>query len=108
MEAEAWALREAITWLVEAGLSRVVIELDCMLVVNAITDMSINNSEFGCIINSCKQLLRNYPNFEISFLKRQANFVAHLLVRSSKSYTCSQTLDYSPSCITTTLMNEII
>jgi ribonuclease HI len=83
MEAEAWALREAITWLVEAGLSRVVIELDCMLVVNAITDTSINNSKFGCIINSCKQLLRNHPKFEISFIKRQVYFVAHSLARAS-------------------------
>ncbi|MCI55673.1 60S ribosomal protein L23, partial [Trifolium medium] len=45
-EAEAWALKEAITWVRELELSRVVIELDCLLVVNAIKESSNNHTEF--------------------------------------------------------------
>ncbi|MCI07849.1 60S ribosomal protein L23, partial [Trifolium medium] len=37
-EAEAWELKKAITWLQELELTIVVIELDCLLVVNAIKD----------------------------------------------------------------------
>jgi hypothetical protein len=45
---------------------------------------------------------------EIVFVKRQANFVAHSLARASKSYARSQVVNSIPSCIATTLINEII
>ncbi|KAK2399385.1 hypothetical protein QL285_049205 [Trifolium repens] len=108
MEAEAYALKEAIIWLGELGLSRVDIELDCLPVVQAINDKSSNQTEFGIIIEDCKILLANYPNFKISFIRRQANFVAHTLARASRSYASHQTFDLIPSCIVPTLMNEIV
>jgi len=46
VEAEAIGLREAIIWLGELGLSRVLIELDCKLVVDDISDSIINHFEF--------------------------------------------------------------
>jgi hypothetical protein len=106
-EAWAWALRECMFWLGEL-YSCVVIELDCLLVVNAITDNSSNQTEFGYIMKTCRELLQNYQNFEIVYVKRQANFVAHSLARASKFYARSQLFDSIPSCIATTLLNEII
>jgi ribonuclease HI len=72
-EAEACALKEGISWLGELEFSKVVIELDCMLVVNAIKNNSNNRTEFGLIIRSCRELLRNYQNFEIVFVKRSTS-----------------------------------
>jgi ribonuclease HI len=43
-EAEACALKEGISWLGELEFSKVVIELDCMLVVNAIKNNSNNRT----------------------------------------------------------------
>ncbi|MCH84206.1 60S ribosomal protein L23 [Trifolium medium] len=54
-EAEAWALKEAITWLRELELTQMVIELDCLLVVNAIKDISKDQSEFGNTIEEWRQ-----------------------------------------------------
>ncbi|PNX88309.1 60S ribosomal protein l23 [Trifolium pratense] len=108
VEAEAWVLKEVITWMGELEISRVVIELDCLLVVNAITGCSNNQFEFGHIINDCRRLLENYPNFKISFVKRQANFVAHSFARASKFHASTHTFDLIPSCIATSLINEII
>jgi hypothetical protein len=54
-------------------------------------------AEFGVIIDECNSLLVNYPNFKISFIMRQANFVAHSLARASRSYACHHTFDLIPS-----------
>jgi ribonuclease HI len=108
LEAEAYALKEALIWLEELGISRVVIELDCMLVVNAINEKLRDSTEFGAIIKQCRLLLDNHPNFKISFIRRQANFVAHTLARASKSYASRQTFELIPSCIVPILMNEVI
>jgi hypothetical protein len=66
-EAEAHALKAAILWLGELGLSKVQIELDCLLVVQAINNRSSDQTEFGVIIDECKLLLVNYPNFKMFY-----------------------------------------
>jgi hypothetical protein len=54
-----------------------------LLVVNAINGKTRDQIEFGVIINYCRFLLANNPNFEISFIRRQTNFVAHTLVMAT-------------------------
>jgi len=110
-ETEACGLKEAIIWLGDMGMSNVSIELDYKLVVDGILDKSTNKSEFGKIMSDCKMLFSNYPNFKISFIKQQANFIAHFLARASKLYASYHIFDYIsslPSYIFTILMNEII
>ncbi|PNX55505.1 60S ribosomal protein l23, partial [Trifolium pratense] len=51
MEAEAHALKVAILWLGELGLSNVDIELDCLLLVEAINNRLSDGTEFGVIID---------------------------------------------------------
>jgi len=60
---------------------------------------------FGAIMNTCKALLMNHQNFKISFIRRLANNVAHLLARALLSYVSSQIHDYMPSFIETTITN---
>jgi len=50
--------------------------------------------------------MRIYQNFKISFIKRQANKVAHLLARASLYYASSQIHDHMPFCIGTVIINE--
>jgi len=108
LEAEALSLRDAIYWLGQLDLSKVHIELDCKLVVDSIVDRSINHSEFGYIMATCRAMLQHFPNFKISFVRRQANFVTHILARASKLHACHQIFDLIPSCITTIVRNEMI
>jgi hypothetical protein len=77
-------LKEAIIWLGEMEVSRMSIELDCKLVVEGVIDSSSNRTELGTILKLCRSLLSFYPNFEISFISRQANCVAYHLARASK------------------------
>jgi ribonuclease HI len=107
-EAEAVGLRDAILWLGQLGLSDVHIELDCKLVVDSICDKNNNQAEFGNIIADCRSLLQQFTNFKISFVRRQANVVAHSLARVSILHARHHVFDLIPSCITNLVMNEII
>jgi len=108
VRSKALGLKEAILWLGELGLSNVHIELDCKLVTDDIVDRTNNHAEFGNIMLTCRSFLTYFPNFKISFVRRQANFVAHTLARASKVYASCQVFDLIPSYITTIVMNEII
>jgi ribonuclease HI len=88
-EAEARGLKEAIKWLGTLRFPSVSIELDCKQVVDGISSNLSTNSMFGAILNTCKVSLMNRQNFKISFIRRQANNVAHLLARASLSYASS-------------------
>jgi hypothetical protein len=51
------------------------------------------------IIISIRQLLHDFPNFKVKFIRRQANLVAHILVRAANSWTSLRTFEISPPCI---------
>lgn len=75
------------------------IELDCKLVVDSIVESSINRSEFGNIMATCRALSYHFPNFKVSFVKSQANCVAHSLRRATKLYARHRIFDLNLSCI---------
>ena len=49
-EAEALALREALSWIHRLKLSKVIIEMDCKGVVDAFHFLRLDVSEFGCLL----------------------------------------------------------
>ena len=90
-------------------MSNVTIELDWELVIDDVLDKSTNQSEFDKIMSDCWMFLSNYPSFKINFVRRQTNFVANSLTKTSKLYaTIFDYISSLPSCIFNTLMNEII
>jgi hypothetical protein len=64
-------------------------------------------TDFSVLLCACKTLLMLLQNLRISFIRRQANNIIHLLARASLSFASHQEFDYVPSCIETILMNEI-
>jgi hypothetical protein len=64
-------------------------------------------TDFSVLLCACKTLLMLLQNLRISFIRRQANNITHLLARASLSFASHQEFDYVPSCIETILMNEI-
>lgn len=79
-EVEAMGLWSALNWLKDLGFESIIIEMDCLSVVNAVTKATLNNSDFGTIMSHCNFILSHYPNFRISYIRRQPNLVAHSLV----------------------------
>ncbi|XP_058765192.1 uncharacterized protein LOC131638639 [Vicia villosa] len=106
LEAEALALKEAIQASSTLHNTPMIFESDSQQVVKALSSSSKGSSEFITIINSIKLLLLVFPNFEVKFIKRQANMVAHTLAKAANSWSRRCLFDVIPHCITFHLINE--
>ncbi len=54
--------------------------LDSKRVVDHVNSYEDDNSEFGCIIYTCRRLLQNrFQNSHVEFNRRQVNGVTHKL-----------------------------
>jgi hypothetical protein len=82
----------------------IIIEIDCMQVVQAIQSKQKNNTEIGAIIDCCRHLISLYENCSISYVQRQTNQVAHDLARASRFIAHLHVLN---SCTESTIMNEM-
>jgi hypothetical protein len=107
-EAEALGLRNTIIWLGDMGVLMVLIELYCKLVVVDIVGNSINHTRYGNILKACIQFLDLYPNFKISFIRKQAKYIAHSLARMPSLYARPHTFESISSCVFSIVVNEII
>ncbi|XP_074363255.1 uncharacterized protein LOC141703719 [Apium graveolens] len=82
-EAETIGIREALTWLKDQQfhLGRVIVETDFMLTVSDITGEGENNLEVQEALEDCKQKLSEMPLTTVRFVRKNANRVAHEIVR---------------------------
>jgi len=82
--------------------------LICKKVVDCVNYSVDDNSEFGCIITACKQLLLDrFQNSHVEFNRRQANRVAHELAQTALSNPSPHIFDDVPTCIWHILANEV-
>lgn len=79
VEAEALACRKAVELSIEAGFSRLVIEGDNAMVMNAVSSTADNNSLLGHIFEDIRNLIHGLQYVSISCIKRGGNMVAHSL-----------------------------
>ncbi|KAL8112546.1 hypothetical protein AgCh_020025 [Apium graveolens] len=84
--AEAIAVKETLSWLKAMQWDNVVIESDCLVVVQSIRSSVQMRSKYGHIIEECKRMLKEFNNIELYFIKRSANRSAHELARMSRMY----------------------
>ncbi|XP_058742674.1 uncharacterized protein LOC131615213 [Vicia villosa] len=83
---EALGLLAAINWVLDLGYDNVVFESDSKSVVDSVTIHKPNDSDFGTITRVCYQVLTHSTrNFQIKFIRRQANEVAHALAKATPS-----------------------
>ncbi|XP_058775131.1 uncharacterized protein LOC131649383 [Vicia villosa] len=107
LDMEALALKEDMLNAIDLGLDHVIFESDSQNVTNVIRSNLIGISEFSFIISSIKSLLLSFPNFEVKFVKRQANSVAHTLAKAADSWTRRSLFYTIPPCIEPLLYNEM-
>ncbi|XP_045800209.1 uncharacterized protein LOC123894295 [Trifolium pratense] len=107
VEGEALALFEALKVMEQKGLSHVLVETDSKSVVNAIQHLRDGHSQFSVLIRSIKNVLLLHPNFKVSFIKRQANMVAHTFARAATSWSSRCIFETLPPCIASILSNEM-
>ncbi|XP_058758128.1 uncharacterized protein LOC131631355 [Vicia villosa] len=106
-EAEAVAIKEAIQEAIVHHLDKVIFESDSLRVIQAIHSTHSGNSEFSLIILSIQRLLQCNSNFEVKFIKRQANMVAHMLAKAANSWSRRISFNVPPPCIEHILINEM-
>jgi ribonuclease HI len=107
VEGEACAIIEAMEEMILRGFKYVIFESDSRLVVDAITSSNNGISEFSHLIAHIQFLLRSNNYFEVKYVKRQANNVAHTLARAAYSMSSRRVFDSIPRCIDTILINEM-
>lgn len=83
--AKAIAVRKALSWCKLKAWNKVVIESDCLSVVQAIRSKITMSSPFGQIVMECGQMLQEL-NIALFLIKRSANKAAHFIARESCSF----------------------
>lgn len=56
----------------------------------------------------CKNSFISFPNFGLSFFRRQANCTAHVLAREAQIYAGHQIFEHIPTCIQDIVLYERI
>ncbi|GAU22779.1 hypothetical protein TSUD_142180 [Trifolium subterraneum] len=86
VEGEAWTLLLAMEEARHRGLNRVQFESDSKVLIEAIHMKRRGNSEFLSIVHDILSLMSSFINFEVKFVRRQKNLVAHTLARAANSW----------------------
>lgn len=78
---------EAIRWIKSLGMQNVDIESDSLLTVQVINSATENYLEVGVILQECRSVLDAHSDV-VSFVKKQANKVAHVVARIPCEVNC--------------------
>ncbi|XP_031122570.1 uncharacterized protein LOC116025477 [Ipomoea triloba] len=105
-EAEALAVREALSWLKTHGWDGVVVETDAELLITSLHRPNL--SPFGLLLEDISLLLSSFHNIVFRHIRRSANSVAHLLARYAFSYSTSMAwFDSGPSFISVAVAQDM-
>ncbi|GAU24827.1 hypothetical protein TSUD_157400 [Trifolium subterraneum] len=107
VEGEAWTLLLAMEEARHRGLDRVQFESDSKVLIDAIHMKCRGNSEFLSIVHDILSFMSSFLNFEVKFVRRQANSVAHTLARAANSWTSFHRFENIPLCIEHLIINEM-
>ena len=84
-EADIMGVREALPWLKQMQMTKVLVEMDSQVVFYALNRTSPASSPFAMLVKDCQDLANGMPNIIFTFAKRFANNVAHIVARATRS-----------------------
>jgi hypothetical protein len=82
-ESEAIAMKHTIALVLSNSFERLIFESDCQQVMNALHDDCLYANALDTLLSTCDFLLTSNVNYNITYVRRQTNRVAHNLVRAS-------------------------
>jgi len=90
LEAEAIGLLESLRLAISKDFHNVVFETDIKLLVDLLHNSNLSLNEIGDLDLECKILLISKSDYVVSFVRRQANRIAHNIARalSHPSHPC--------------------
>lgn len=106
LEAESIGIREALSWVLQRGEQKLIVESDSLLSVRAVHHKKNYLLEVGHVIEDCKMFLHSMSDCRVTHIRKQANKVAHSIARIPCSINCSIVFTSPPSYLLETLMND--
>jgi len=106
-ECEVITLQQALQIALGLNLNRVVFETDCHLVVNYVLNNISYVNELGSLLSNCRTLLLSNPSYVLTYIRRQANRVAHNLARASILHASPNIFFHPPYCIDSIIFDEM-
>ncbi|XP_012844351.1 PREDICTED: uncharacterized protein LOC105964372 [Erythranthe guttata] len=81
VEGEALAALRAIVWAKEKGWENVILEGDCIQVINALRNGEAEFSSFGSLVEECFFIASTLNSCNFMFIKRAGNSLAHSIAK---------------------------
>lgn len=78
LSAEAMAAKEGLELAQEIGLNRVILEVDSQELVNMLKNLTSFRSSIGGLCFDISELGRSFSEFDVKWVRREANMVAHV------------------------------
>ena len=106
--AEALALRDGLRLAQQIGSNNIIIQSDCLMVVDTMKDGGFSATSAAPIFDECQVLRSDFVSCAIEYCNRETNEVAHLLARTSLAEKASCTwADEPPSFIVAALADDV-
>jgi len=93
-EGEALGLWYVMSWVLSSVLQNVICKSDSKMLVYVVHSISADIYEFHVIFSKIRGLLALHHNFEVKFIQRQTNMIAHTLVKVAISNASRRVYDY--------------
>ncbi|KAL8534393.1 hypothetical protein ACS0TY_010421 [Phlomoides rotata] len=90
---EAIGHHEALSWVKELGMARVIVEMD------AINGDETHNSVFEDIITGCKGLLFFLPHVHVQWIPRDANIMSYRIAKVARAFSSPCYWVERPNCV---------
>ena len=94
--AEALSCKEALSWIKELNLNKVIVETDSLMLAQAFNVSADNFSYFGSILGDCQIIAKDLIDVNLVWVRRSANLAAHSLARAACSESGRGSWSYVP------------
>jgi hypothetical protein len=105
--AEALAVRRALALTREKGFRNIILESDCLSLIQKITASEKDRSPVGSVVGDIRSLASEFAICSFKHVGRKLNVAAHTLARCSEPSTCNLSFDVIPDCIREVLCNDV-
>jgi ribonuclease HI len=106
--AEALALRRAINLAKDEGFTKIIINSDCLSVVNRVISEEEDRSLCGPVIHDIRRMVASFSTCSIKHVSRLLNVAAHTLAKFSESLGCRAWRGVAPDCIREIICKDIL
>jgi len=107
LEAEAIGLLESIKMAISKAFHHVMFETDSKILVDLLKSTNPPINEIGDLVSECKTLLLSNPDYVVSFVRKQANKVAHSIARATLSHPSPHVFREAPTTLYSLILNEM-